>query len=470
MNNDLNNDEFYNYLKNLGIVDDNSILKIKNIYNEIINSNKNLALNKVMCAALIYYLSNLDSTQRNKISLNLILNYYNLGNKNKKEKLLNLIKNKNNINIKLLLLKKFIQWKNNINNIKKTKEKNKNKPKNRINNNNNLNKNDYYNSITYSTYSNNGKNSILSTNKNYEKSLDKKEREELSECTFNPSINKTNLNLNTNDDVFNRLYKDNEKYKNKKQIKALEIEELRNNDFTFIPNTIPTPREFTTKSKDNFKTRQIKYFEDKFKNHNRIIKENNEKFIKNCSFSPKINKNKSNKSLSPAHIRLYEDNKKRKDKINKIIYEESKKNSNFGEIDYDKIEELYNSYKKKNLMLQQLQEKVDNEHGITFSPFIKKNKYYNELKNSNFYERNLNSIALKNKFIENSKKIDYEKYKENQFFKNDKNKFKINNNDINNNLLQNALISENNFVDDDNNVQNQQEIYFNNDEQINQDE
>ena len=109
MNNDLNNDEFYNYLKNLGIVDDNSILKIKNIYNEIINSNKNLALNKVMCAALIYYLSNLDSTQRNKISLNLILNYYNLGNKNKKEKLLNLIKNKNNINIKLLLLKKFIQ-------------------------------------------------------------------------------------------------------------------------------------------------------------------------------------------------------------------------------------------------------------------------------------------------------------------------------------------------------------------------
>jgi hypothetical protein len=171
-----------------------------------------------------------------------------------------------------------------------------------------------------------------------------------------------------------------------------------------------------------------------------------------------------------VHIRLYEDNKKRKDKINKIIYEESKKNSNFGEIDYDKIEELYNSYKKKNLMLQQLQEKVDNEHGITFSPFIKKNKYYNELKNSNFYERNLNSIALKNKFIENSKKIDYEKYKENQFFKNDKNKFKINNNDINNNLLQNALISENNFVDDDNNVQNQQEIYFNNDEQINQDE
>ena len=65
------------------------------------------------------------------------------------------------INIKLLLLKKFIQWKNIINTIK-TKEKNKNKPKNRINNNNNLNKNDYYNSITYSKYSNNGKNSLLS--------------------------------------------------------------------------------------------------------------------------------------------------------------------------------------------------------------------------------------------------------------------------------------------------------------------
>jgi hypothetical protein len=165
--------------------------------------------------------------------------------------------------------------------------------------------------------------------------------------------------------------------------------------------------------------------------------------------------------LSPAHIRLYEDNKKRKEKINKKIYEESKKN--YGEIDYDKIEELYNSYKKKNLMLQQLQEKVDNEHGITFSPFIKKNKYYNELKNSNFYERNLNSLALKNKFIENNQKLSYEKYK-NQFFKNEKK------NKNNNNLLQNNLISENNFIDDDNNIQNQQEIYFNNDEQINQDE
>ena len=459
MNNDLNNEEFYNYLKNLGIVDENSILKIKNIYNEIINSNKNLALNKVMCAALIYYLSNLDSTQRNKISLNLILNYYNLNNKNKKEKLKYLIKNKNNINNKLLLLKKFIQWKNNL----KTKEKNKNKPKNKNKNNNNF---DYLNSITYSTNSNKEKNSLLSTkNSKYEKSIEKKEREELNECTFNPSINKTNFlnNLNTteNNNVFDRLYKDNEKYKNKKQIKALELEELRNNDFTFIPNTIPTPREFTTKSKDNFNKRQIKYFEDKFKNHTKIIKENNENFNKNCSFSPKINKNKSNKSLSPAHIRLYEDNKKRKEKINKKIYEESKKN--YGEIDYDKIEELYNSYKKKNLMLQQLQEKVDNEHGITFSPFIKKNKYYNELKNSNFYERNLNSLALKNKFIENNKKLSYEKYK-NQFFKNEKK------NKNNNNLLTNNLISENNFIDDDNNIQNQQEIYFNNDEQINQDE
>ena len=426
-------------------------------FHHILNYQLNLYIFCLIHPFLIYYLSNLDSTQRNKISLNLILNYYNLNSKNKKEKLKYLIKNKNNINNKLLLLKKFIQWKNNL----KTKEKNKNKPKNKNkNNNNNF---DYLNSITYSTNSNKEKNSLLSTkNSKYEKSIEKKEREELNECTFNPSINKTNFlnNLNTteNNNVFDRLYKDNEKYKNKKQIKALELEELRNNDFTFIPNTIPTPREFTTKSKDNFNKRQIKYFEDKFKNHTKIIKENNENFNKNCSFSPKINKNKSNKSLSPAHIRLYEDNKKRKEKINKKIYEESKKN--YGEIDYDKIEELYNSYKKKNLMLQQLQEKVDNEHGITFSPFIKKNKYYNELKNSNFYERNLNSLALKNKFIENNKKLSYEKYK-NQFFKNEKK------NKNNNNLLTNNLISENNFID---NIQNQQEIYFNNDEQINQDE
>jgi len=501
MNKDLNNKDFYDYLKEIGIVDDGGILKIKNIYNDIIESNKNLALNKVMCAALIYYLNNLDSTQRNKISLNLILNYLNLGNKNKKEKLLNLIKNKDNINNKLLLLKNFIQWKNSIkynNNYidtissKKSKKNNKNNLhlKNKINNklnNNSLNKTNTYEYSNFNTYStnsnnnNNGKNSLLtSKNSKYEKFLDKKEQEELSECTFNPSINKTrsnysqnNLNTENNNhlNVFDRLYNDNEKYKNKKQLKAFELELLRNNDFTFIPNTIPTPREFTNKSKDNFNKRQIKYFEDKFKNQNKIINENNENFIKNCSFSPKINKNKSNKSLSPAHIRLYEDNKKRKDKINRILYEESKKNCVLGEIDYDKIEELYNSYKKKNIKLQQLQEKVDNEHGVTFSPYIKKNKYYNDLKNSNFYERNMNSLALKNKFIENTKKMSYEKYKANQLFKNEKIKNKNNNNnEINNNLLQNNLISDNNNDYLNNNIPNQEEIYFNNEEQINQEE
>ena len=79
-----------------------------------------------------------------------------------------------------------------------------------------------------------------------EKSWDRRERESLEECTFNPVINKkynirnkciNNCKCNNNKAlVFERLYKDKERYDTRKQIKLIEIEHLESKENTFRPN------------------------------------------------------------------------------------------------------------------------------------------------------------------------------------------------------------------------------------------
>jgi hypothetical protein len=78
-----------------------------------------------------------------------------------------------------------------------------------------------------------------------EKSWDRRERESLEECTFNPVINKKynvrnqcvdNCRSNNKALVFERLYKDKERYDTRKQIKLIEIEHLESKENTFRPN------------------------------------------------------------------------------------------------------------------------------------------------------------------------------------------------------------------------------------------
>ena len=56
-------------------------------------------------------------------------------------------------------------------------------------------------------------------------------------------------------------------------------------------------------------------------------------------------------------------------------------------VDYQKIEELYNDYKKKKIKIKQKQKNLDNEKGITFNPLLVNGEKYLDKVEPNFFER-----------------------------------------------------------------------------------
>ena len=221
---------------------------------------------------------------------------------------------------------------------------------------------------------------------------DKRELLQLSECTFKPSINNTYNNSFLKKPIFDKLYKDSEKYKIKNQIKAMKYELLMNKEITFKPKLCITPKSISTLKFDKFEIRQKNFLNNKNFTTNKLKKSIESSVEKKCSFSPKINKNidfsasstknnnipttkEENKLINtstnnnnydsyysistiktiPAHIRLYDDSKRRnssyiqreieyKKSIDEMANITSKKVS---KIDYDKISNLSENKEKK---------------------------------------------------------------------------------------------------------------------------
>ena len=140
-------------------------------------------------------------------------------------------------------------------------------------------------------------------------------------------------------------------------------------------------------------------------------------FNRNHSFTPKINKSYSSNSFIPktyneknefdnfpVYIRLYEESKLRKRKnyerkkdIDDYITNLSNNLNKKISVDFKKINDLY-KYKKKSEINEKTRNKVQKEEGITFKPFIYKNKFSKNI-HSNFYKRNSKFIEDKEKFI-----------------------------------------------------------------------
>lgn len=275
-----------------------------------------------------------------------------------------------------------------------------------------------------------------------------KEQEELAQCTFHPSINRSKQIQRSESDVHNRLYTEHMKMQERKNMKVLEREHYLSKDNTFKPKLVST----SPKSLHYDFTERIKSFNEK-KNETieRIKSEIESDYKENCSFSPDISisqriskkKNNSskyrsgpssgNKSLSnsfcgnmqnpmPAYERLYKYNLVQKQNYiqkQKEIEQEIKLaaspslrniiNSNLNNnekivnikygVDYKKIEELYNDYKKEKNRLNKKREDLDAEQGITFKPSSYTNgKYYSKI-NPNFFERERQFVEEKEKFV-----------------------------------------------------------------------
>jgi hypothetical protein len=209
----------------------------------------------------------------------------------------------------------------------------------------------------------------------------------------------------------------------------------------------------------NFNERQKSFITKQAHNKQKLQHIIDEVYNTKCSFSPKININSSkhkshlqltnsnnNVSTQPAYIRLYEDDKTRRMKTNKKIKElnqqiddncnsfiskrlltssttynndtqqqcvsMSNTNNNF---DSNKIEQLYQQYKKRPAKIQKIKQTADIENGITFEPYVNRNsKYYDKI-NTNVIERTERTIEHKKKFVNDINKAEEQLRKEQQY-------------------------------------------------------
>ena len=267
------------------------------------------------------------------------------------------------------------------------------------------------------------------------KTLEYKE-EEFKECIFKPKIInlKQNLNLTKlsnkgrNKEIQNRfekLYKDNEKYKLSKQLKALELDYLINKDLTFNPRINNSKYLTRENSKENFETRVKTFLAHKQQHTEEIKNKLNQELEQNFSFSPKINSSKISKNYStnsifsktfnekkefqnskeiPSYIRLYEESKIRNQKqvqkrkeADELLTNLSSNNINKVILDINKINELYKN-RNKTKIEERTKKKVIKEEGITFKPYLYKNRFAKNIY-STFYERNFKFLEDREKFI-----------------------------------------------------------------------
>ena len=243
----------------------------------------------------------------------------------------------------------------------------------------------------------------------------KKEDEELKECTFKPKINNYNPYLKKsnskkkNKEIIEKLYSDNKKRNDKNKIELEDKNKKDEKELTFRPKLISkSPK----KINKNFNDRLKSFDDQKLLDLNNLRNKFENTFSTIYTFLPDISKSQKSISKSfsteklniPVYERLYINNEERKRKkllkekeINIEIknlsnsqfyknkkYENLKMNSS---VDYKKIEELYNDYKKFQNKLLQKRADLDIEQGLTFQPEIYSNrKYYNKIDN-NFERR-----------------------------------------------------------------------------------
>ena len=269
-----------------------------------------------------------------------------------------------------------------------------------------------------------------------------KEQEELkNNCTFKPKINKYKTPKASTKKIYyeskkilrtEKLYLDNQKRMAKRDADTLLRDNKLSKENTFKPNFVSSS---VKKIKKNFSLR--------LENFNKLKEEKMKKMMKSLetdynsiyTFSPTVNMsynnninhntNNSNANLNSKGVkvsafqRLYNDNKekllrleeRKNQAMEEILYKANNPitnnrlnlNLNVSEnnyisksVDYQKIEELYNDYKKKKIKIKQKQKNLDNEKGITFNPLLVNGEKYLDKVEPNFFER-------EKKFLENQR-------------------------------------------------------------------
>lgn len=539
--------QFLDFLVNIGLIDLKTSITLKEINHEILNSKNIRNFSDYFFISLMHYFNNLTLSQKKFICFNLPLRFI-LNKEKEKNRKMRLIILKKQLKEKSLKLKYLLTWIRQNKNKRKTLTKQKsggsllskkisfddfiNRKKNEgyklnykndninidINNSNiiqkknlKIRKNNSFNKSNSNNYYTNKTNDIINS-KDIITTTDKLELLQLSECTFKPSINTTNnsfRNTNINSDfqtTFDKLYKDGEKYRIKKNLRAMEYESIINKDLTFRPNICQTPKIISNFKFDKFEIRQKNFIDNKNNKENKLKKNIERNAERKCSFSPKVNKiidftstsfnnnktNEENKNVNsnnnnncdsyysistvktiPAHVRLYNDSKRRnssyiqKEIEYKNLIEElaNRTSKRFSKVNYNKLNNLHEN-KEKKIIFEKTKKKVEMEEGITFKPELHLNNKYADRIFSDFYDRNTNT--KKNKIFEGYDKYEKiqkeKKYSENEkkqiiqnivkrLYKEPVTKNLFNNSNNNSNNECNRYIKNNNYESNRTNIQ-----------------
>ena len=539
--------QFLDFLVNIGLIDLKTSITLKEINHEILNSKNIRNFSDYFFISLMHYFNNLTLSQKKFICFNLPLRFI-LNKEKEKNRKMRLIILKKQLKEKSLKLKYLLTWIRQNKNKRKTLTKQKsggsllskkisfddfiNRKKNEgyklnykndninidINNSNiiqkknlKIRKNNSFNKSNSNNYYTNKTNDIINS-KDIITTTDKLELLQLSECTFKPSINTTNnsfRNTNINSDfqtTFDKLYKDSEKYRIKKNLRAMEYESIINKDLTFRPNICQTPKIISNFKFDKFEIRQKNFIDNKINKENKLKKNIERNAERKCSFSPKVNKiidftsisfnnnktNEENKNVNsnnnnncdsyysistvktiPAHVRLYNDSKRRnssyiqKEIEYKNLIEElaNRTSKRFSKVNYNKLNNLHEN-KEKKIIFEKTKKKVEMEEGITFKPELHLNNKYADRIFSDFYDRNTNT--KKNKIFEGYDKYEKiqkeKKYSENEkkqiiqnivkrLYKEPVTKNLFNNSNNNSNNESNRYIKNNNYESNRTNIQ-----------------
>ena len=148
---------------------------------------------------------------------------------------------------------------------------------------------------------------------------------------------------------------------------------------------------FNPKSQGGFLERMNKYNTKKENNKKfqQCLKEEEINFV--CTFSPDLSLTKKNTTNFNKRF-----NKNKKLNSAENIKEEKPKRK----VDNDRMMKLYNDFQQQKLKNEKLQENIDKENGITFSPKLNKDTKYDKKITDNFLERNKKTITNRKNFVE----------------------------------------------------------------------
>lgn len=256
--------------------------------------------------------------------------------------------------------------------------------------------------------------------------LSKKEEDDVINCTFHPKINKKHSQIMGNKDWSDRLHNE---YKRRQEKQITKKEKLEKNSFNKFNFDI---RDYMYKSDiditSDFYQRQNMFYLMKNEKKDHLIKNLDQIVMQDCSFKPRLNESfnsgkvEENKDIyqTPRYEKLYSQGYKKQrnrsfEKYNSkcsnnlnlnvninLNRPNSTKHTNSKSVDMNKINNLYQDFKRKSIKNKERLDLIQREQGWTYRPSLNKNR--NKIE-STFEERNLLYIRKK-EYISNINKID----------------------------------------------------------------